>query len=195
MANLARVRTVWSGSAVTGGGVSTFYFDEAGSGWVASLNTFWTAVKPFCPTGITWTTQGSGDLINVETGELSGSWTDGGTSVVNTVGGNNWAAGAGARIKWRTSGLVGGRRVAGSTFICPVMIDNYDLSGQIKASTVITLSAAAQALVTASTHELNIYSRKVEGSVDPADDRAGEASPAISGECPPYVSWLRSRRT
>lgn len=190
MANLARVRTVWSGSSVTGGGVSTFYFEEAGSGWIASLNTFWSAVAPFVPAGVTFQTQFTGDLIDVSTGEISGSWTDGASSSsVPGTGNAAYAAGTGVRVKWRTAGIVGGRRVVGSTFICPIINSLWNTSGQISAGTQGTLQTAANALVTASGHVLAIYSRPT-----PARP-AGSAHPVIDATVPLDTSWLRSRRT
>lgn len=187
MANLARVRTVWSGSPVTGPGVSTFYFDEADSGFLAGVHAFWLALQSAVPSAVSWTTENTGDLIDVGSGVITGSWTDGVSSSVNGTNTNIYAAGVGARIRWRTSGLRGGRRVVGSTFICPMGNDSFDVSGTLSTSRVTLLQTAAGALLTPTTFTGQIWSKPTAGA-------AGQASPVISAQVPDAVSWLRSRR-
>jgi len=188
MANLARVRTVWSGTGVVGPGVSTFYFSEAGSGWVSALNSFWTALAASFPSTITWSTASSGDLIDVATGGLAGTWNDGtswsavGTSV------SQYAAGVGCRVKWATGGIRNGRRVNGSTFIVPIDGNKYDAQGTIGAAHVTTYQTAAAALVSHAGSELVIYSR-------PSGGQPGMASVVTNSSVPDQVAWLRSRRS
>jgi len=188
MANLARVRTVWSGTPVIGGGVSTFYFDEAHTGFVADLHNFWAALGIRVKTGVTWTTAPTGDLIDVATGELSGTWTDGVISIVNASSANNYAAGVGARISWPTSGIRNGRRVKGSTFVVPLTTDCYEADGTIGAAYLGTIQTAATNLLAASAGNQRVYSR-------PAPSLSGQANTVIDAVAPDKVSWLRSRRT
>lgn len=188
MANLARVRTTWSGSPVTGGGVSTFYFAETHSGFVADLNAFWTAVKNILYTGITLTTDNTGDLVDVETGALSGTWTDGSTSIVTTGATGVYAAGVGARVRWSTNGITRKRRVRGSTFIVPLGSTGYDAQGSLDTATITTLSTACTSLFTGSEGNMRIYTRPVSGV-------GGKASAVTGFTIPDRVSWLRTRRT
>lgn len=188
MANLARVRVTWSGTPVVGPGLSTFYFAEAGSGWMSSLGTAFTAIVNQFPVGITWSAQNTGDLIDVATGELTGSWTDGVGFSVNATATGLYAQGVGARCKWRTSGIRGGRRVYGSTFLLPLIGSAYDTQGTIVTGNLNGLQAAMNGIVTASGHELGIWSR-------PNATGPGQFSPVTSGEVPDQISWLKSRRT
>ena len=188
MPNLARVRTSWAGTAVTGGGVSTFYFAEAHSGFVADVTAMWTAMVLRLVTGMVLTTENTGDLIDIATGEISGSWTDGTTSNVATTGTGVYAAGVGARIRWATSGITNGRRVRGSTFIVPLTSGDYDSNGTIGGAALTAIGNGAGALFTGSEGNLRIYTRPVAG-------RAGAAHPVVGYTTPDKVSWLRSRRT
>lgn len=188
MANLVRVRTVWSGAPVVGDGVSTFYFDEAHTGFLADLHTFWAAVGIRVKVGVNFATANTGDLIDVATGELSGTWTDGSASSVSASGSGAFAQGVGARISWSTSGIRGGRRVRGSTFVVPLTVDNYDADGTLGAAYRGTFETAAANLVTAAGGNMRIYSR-------PGGGLPGQSNTVIGSSVKDTVSWLRSRRT
>lgn len=187
MANLARVRTLWTGNPVIGDGVSTFYFDEAHTGFVADVGTFWNSQKASFPAGITWTTPGSGDLIDVATGELSGTWTEAGTSAITSTGPGIFARGVGVRTIWRTSGIRNGRRVQGSTFLAPLVGAMFEADGSPAAAQLTLWRNTAATLVTDSGTNMKIYSR-------PSPGQAGQANTVISSDVPDKVSWLRSRR-
>lgn len=188
MANVIRIRTTWTGSPVVGPGVSTFYWEEADTGFVAKLNTFWTSLAGTIESGIALQTLNSGDLIDIPTGTLTGTWTDGGTSNVNTSSTGNYAAGVGARIKWQTSGVRNGRRVQGATFLVPLPVSAYDATGTLAPTTLTNITNAANALVLASAGKMRIYSR-------PSSTGAGVASAVVGASVLDTVSWLRSRRT
>lgn len=189
MANLARVRCIWGGLTVTGGGVSTHYFAESGSGWTADLITFYEAIKGLLPTGTTISVPGQGDLIDVATGEISGAWTDtaANTVVSNVAGG--FASGTGCRIQWFTAGIRNGRRVVGSTFIVPLLASSYMTDGALQASVRTTLQNAAQSLLTDSSQVMHVYSRPHKDQAD------GQTQEVTSPLAPNKVSTLRSRRT
>jgi len=188
MANLARVRAEWTGSTVTGGGVSTFYFDEAAEGWTSLLANFYATFQAFLPSGTTIKVLSVGDLIDVATGQITGSFTDGTDQTVSGNASGVWAAGVGARFVWTTAGIHNGRRVKGSTFIVPLAANEYDVLGTIKDSSITTMVGAATTLLGALPNAMKIYSRPVNGA-------GGQASTVLSGSMPDKVSWLRSRRT
>ena len=188
MANLARVRTVWSGSPIVGGGVSTWYFSEAHSGFLADINSFFTAIRTIMPLGLTWTTENTGDLVDVTTGALTGSWTDGSSSLITSTGNAEHAAGVGTRIRWSTTGITNKRRVRGSTFIVPLPASGYDPQGTIVTATLTALGTAATALFSGSDGNMRIWTRPVNGV-------GGAAHPVVGYSIPDRVSWLRSRRT
>jgi hypothetical protein len=168
--------------------VSTFYFAEAGSGWGASLNTFFDAIKTFLPLGTSQSYSISGDLIDVATGELSGTWTDGAGWTVTSSTNQPYVGGTGVRVVWATGGINNGRRVRGSTFLCPMNSGHFTADGNISSANAATIATAANAIVSASGHEMHIYSR-------PAAGRPGMSSAVISASVPVEASWLRTRRT
>lgn len=188
MANLARVRVVWSGAPVIGGGVSTFFVDEAATGFLSDIRGFFDAIDLTVTGGITWSFPSTGDLIDIATGELTGSWSETPAADVNSTGSGVHAAGVGTRATWRTSGIRNGRRVVGSTFIVPLHTGSYATDGTIDTATLTLLRNAADSLLTDIAGALRVYSR-------PSVGVAGQASPVISSNVPDKVSWLRSRRT
>lgn len=188
MTNLARVRVEWSGTPVTGPGLSTFYFDSAGEGWVADLVTFFTAVRAFVPTGAAMTVPSSGDLIDDASGELVGAWSEPGGALVAGNGNGTWPQGVGARVVWATDGIRNGRRVKGSTFIVPIVSSSFEGASGLTAGAQSGLGNAANALVTAQAGTMRIWSRPLPG-------QAGTSSVVIDGDVPDKVSWLRTRRT
>lgn len=188
MANLARVRVQWSGTAVVGPGVSTFYFDEGASGFTDDLADLFTVFGSYVPTGVAWSCDSSGDLIDVATGEITGTWTDPSGFVLTAGGSGTFAQGVGARIVWPTNGIRNGRRVKGSTFVCPLGTGVFDASGDLSTAIQTALYGAAAALVSARGTTMKIYSRPLPGN-------PGAASTVVAAQVPSAVSWLRTRRT
>lgn len=188
MADLARVRVNWTGAPVTGGGVSTFYVNQAATGFVADIRAFFEAIKNTIATGITITVEPSGDLIDVATGALSGSWSDTGAAAVVASAAGPVVGGTGVRVRWATNGIRAGRRVRGSTFIAPMGASVFDSDGTPSAALITQFETAADALRTALGADFQIYSR-------PSPSLVGQASTVIGSDVPNAASWLRSRRT
>lgn len=189
MTDLFRLRVVWSGAAVTGGGVSTFYASgPSAAAFQAAVKSFFTTAVVNMPSSCSVTVPNTGEVINDATGGFVSTWTGG--TVGNLIGTDPgvFAAGVGMRVVWNTSGTTGRRRVRGSTFLCPMGAGQYDSSGTINNSSRGTLEIAAQALVTALTPGLTIWTRAVGGS-------GGKSSTVTSATIPDKVSWLVSRRT
>lgn len=179
----------WSGSPVVGPGLTTFFTSNTGTaGFPADVKTLITSWAGNVPTGVTWTVPISGDLIDDGTGGLSGTWSvaSGGGTVVSSAAGS-FASGVGCRIRWGTDGVVGGRRVVGSTFVVPLAVGAYQSDGTILDSVVTALSAAAVTFRSRS-GGVKIFSRPIVG-------RLGSNSNVIDSSVPDKVSWLRSRRT
>ena len=188
MANLARVRALWSGEDVVGPGVTTLYFEESGSGFVADTVAMFETLKALFPIGTVITVPNDGDLIDVATGELSGSWTDAAAGPVTAPGSGLYAKGVGARISWRTSGIRNGRRVKGSTFLVPMVGTNLGTDGQWLPGIATQLNTAANALVADTSQVLCIYSK-------PGGGLPGQSSPVTSALATTAITWLRTRRT
>lgn len=197
MADLLRLRVVWSGSPVVGGGLSTFYHQAGGTVGIADdIVDFFTAIRNHFPAGITWNVPSSGDMITDTNGELNGTWSEPGTGgIVTSNGTANFASGVGGRVVWNTGGIYRGRRVRGATFLAPLVASVYPSNNTLDDTVVGSLQAAADALVIARPL-MTIWSRPVPESAPGAgDDTDGENNVITSARVPDLVSWLRSRRT
>lgn len=182
-----RLRVAWSGTGLVGPGLTTFYFAGASAN-PGAVKTFFTSIAAMCYSGITWTIPNSGDVIDSETGNLTGAWSGSGGGTVTGSGATAYVQGAGLRVRWDTAGIFRGRRVRGSTYITSLVTGTFDASGVPQASTRSTLQTAASALVTAAGGNLVVWSRPVGGT-------AGEANAVTSASVPAALSWLRTRRT
>ena len=188
MPNIARVRAIWNSAAVVGGGVSTFYFDEAASGFQAAVADFFQAIEASLPVGQQIFVPNSGDLLDVATGALSGVWSEGSGETIVGQDTQGYAAGVGIRVVWPTAGIRNGRRVKGSTFMCPIGKNSFEGSANIATATITLYESAASALLTSQGSDMKIWSRPRNGS-------GGQAFSVIGREVPDEISWLRSRRT
>lgn len=185
MATLNRIRVEWSG--LTGlPGISTFYVGSADSD-ISELVTFFTAIRGLFPSGLSWTIPSDGDQIDDATGALTGTWigTGGGTVTANAPG-LNYAAGVGARVRWLTPAVVGGRRLRGATFLTHLASTNYDAQGTILSAALTTIQTAATALATSGSPFM-VWHRPVNG--------VGGSSVAMNAAIvPDRVAWLRTRK-
>jgi hypothetical protein len=183
------MRVVWQGAPITGPATSTFYWTNGVAGSTTALRSFFNSISSVLPTTVTVSVLATGDVLNDANGALAGVWTDTAVSSVTGTDGTGPIDGVGARIRWITGGIFGGRRVIGSTFIVPIGRGAMTSNGQPDGTTQSTLQTAASALVAASAGNLLIWSRP---HVDTAD---GESNPVVGAIATGEVSWLRSRRT
>lgn len=191
MATLSRLEVTWSGTPVTGGGISTFYSSNSDpTAFYTAVRAFFVAVGPSIASGVTFSFSPSGDTIESTTGQINGSWSLTTPTAVAASGSSNWAMGVGTRVRWLTAGITRGRRVRGSTFLVPLGGNLYDGTGSIADATVSTLATAAVTLAAADSGSMRIYSRPT--SIAAAD---GVAHAVTGSDLPDRVSWLRSRRT
>jgi len=182
-----RLKVNWSGSGVVGPGLSVFHFSTGASNGPDAVYDFFNAAPLLYPSTVTITVPSGGDIVDVETGALTGVWDDPGQGgTVNGTNSGDFFAGVGMRVKWLTSGIVGGRRVVGSTFLVPIAAAISDTSGTIDNSTVTSTLSAANAMLAAEP-ELSVWSR-------PTPSRPGALSQVIATAVPDKTSWLRSRR-
>lgn len=187
MPTLQRMRVEWSGTGVVGPSVTTLYFADLSTTAPADVVTLLSAWPLAMPTGLTATVPSSGDTIDAATGEINGTWAIAGGGLVGYGGNGDFALGVGARIKWNTAGIVGGRRVRGSTFLVPLLGSVYSSTGTLDSSLVTTVESAITTFLASASSTLEVYSR-------PTATRAGVSSTVTSGSLPNAVSWLRSRR-
>lgn len=182
-----RCRVAWSGSPVVGPGLSTFYALNTSPGFPAAVRAFFASLTTLLYSGTTITVPNTGDVIDEATGAITGTWTDGAalTPVVGAASGV-FAAGVGMQVRWRTGGIVAGRRVVGSTFLIPTTTGAFDATGTPGSATITVVQNAADAYIAAAPFAC-IWSR-------PAPGRAGTDHLITSASVPDRPSWLVSRR-
>lgn len=198
MADLRRLRVVWSGFPVVGDGVTTFYTRSTDpTGFPGAVRSFFSSVAGLAFPALTITVPNTGDVISDVDGSLQGVWTDG-TAPAPVTGTNtgDFAKGVGAQVRWHTDGVVGGRRVVGSTFLVPLAGGIFDADGTLDTTYVTSVKTAADALIASQT-TLAIWSRPQparEGAHGTLPARPGSSNFVLASSVPDRVSWLRSRR-
>jgi hypothetical protein len=160
--------------------------------------TLYTALKNFVPTGMTWTIPGIVDTIEVETGNLIGTAAPGGGgTVVSSGGAVDYKPGVGIRMRWGTGGIVGGRRVTGTTFLVPSTSQEIP-NGVVQGTTIGTIQTAMAAYIANASFVPGVWSKPVEADstvTPPILHRDGAISEILTGTVSPNITWLRSRRT
>lgn len=188
MADIARCRVQLVGAGVVGASVMTFYHRAGGSGLPAAINTMLTTLVGLFPDDLTFQIPNTGDLLESTTGALSGTWASGAPSTVTGTQTVSFQIGGGVRTKWRTNGIVAGRRVVGSTFFVPASGGAFDTTGRVTNATVAAVDSAVAQFLLDCGGDLVIWSR-------PKGSRAGTIHPVITGQTQSTPTALRSRRT
>jgi hypothetical protein len=167
--------------------VSIFY-SLFGTDATAALGTYFNAVKAFFPTAVSWAIPSSGDVVDENTGALTGAWTGGTAATVTGTVAGAYAAGTGYYVNWITGSVRNGRRFRGRTFMAPIVVSSYDTTGTIDNSFLAQMQTAASALATAGVTV--VWGRP---SAPGASD--GVTHAVISAVVPDKVTSLRSRRS
>lgn len=186
MATIRRIYVPWGGIPALNPGVSVFYSSAAADA-ITDLGNFFFAVKALFPTGLSWTLPPVGDTIDDTTGAINGQWTSGSGGISVATGGTTaYAAGVGAYINWKTGAIVGRRRLAGRTFLVPLLGNNYDSNGTLTSGSLGVLAPAAATLAGAG--KLVIWHRPRPGGT------GGSSALVTAGTIPDQVTSLRTRR-
>lgn len=189
MVLMQRVDLEWSGSAIVGPGLSTFWITGGVDNEdIQDIKTFFETIKGFFPPGVTISYPFVGDVVESSTGVLASTWSVAG-STSPTVGGgpSPFAQGVGLRVAWQAAEVHNGHKVRGSTFIVPISSQFYNEQGQVAGQNLAVLSDAAALLRNSS--NIGIYSRPTKAGLP------GAWSKIVGSYVRPNVSWLRSRRT
>lgn len=197
MPELLRLRVAWSGAPIVGPGVSTLYAQGGvATGWGPATVALFTALRPYLPSGVFWDVPATADIVDEATGRLTGQYAiPAGGQVGANGGSSDYKPGVGFRMRWGTTGVVGGRKVNGTTFVCPVLSAEIP-NGQLQALTRTAVTAAMQTYIAAAGFVPVVYSPPVKNDPDPhARNRPGASSEIVSGTVATGMTWLRSRRT
>lgn len=186
MADLRKVPVTWTTGA-GGLGLSVFYSADPDD-VTTELGTFFNAIKAAFPGSVTWSIPSSGDTIESTTGILTGAWTGGTAASITATGGTSlYAAGTGGYVRWQTPLVIGGRRLKGRTFLCPIITDQYATDGTLNSTTLSGWQTAATTLATSG--KLVVWHR---GTVD---DPTGAAATVTAAVVPDKVTSLKTRRS
>jgi hypothetical protein len=187
MADIMRVRSVWSNFPGAPGYTDVYSRNTALPAMTNAVRAFFDAIKTLLPTGTNVQTLGSCETYDEATGTLTGSTSSTAPAVVTCTGAGSYAGATGAVVTWITSGFVSGRRVRGRTFLVP-LASAFDANGSLQTTAQSTLQTAASGLITAMSGDLVVWHR-------PTQFGAGSAHPVTSANVPDLAAVLRSRRT
>lgn len=181
-----RVNTVFSGPLVAGGGISRFYFDEAGGtpaqAHAAAVN-FWNAVDEVMSTQVAFTVEAEVELVDASTGAITGIESTDPYSASGTGSGDPLPPATQGLVRWRTGAFVNGREVRGRTFLPGMLESLNDSAGRPNSGALTVINNAAGNLIGDADSELVIFSRT----------RALQAT-VVSGQAWSQWAQLRSRR-
>jgi hypothetical protein len=127
------------------------------------MNTFWTAIGNYTPTGVVTTRRNTGRKIDEATGKATGVWTESTEQSVTGTGLGNWSAASGACITWHTNAFINGKEVRGRTFIVPLAGNTYSAVGGISSTVANAIQTAANNLRIALGQDLRVWARPFEG--------------------------------
>jgi hypothetical protein len=199
---VAIVRTEWDGTSGGPGltqmaliGGAEFTAANAQSA-VNAVRKFWQANVSYLPDELRLTVSPVVDIYRETDAELIGSVVAPVVPVqVIGISTQGYAGGAGIKLNWNTGVIRNGRRVKGSTFIVPIAMGAYGLTGTPLPATANTWNTAAQTLMadlTAGGTALAVWSRPLVK--DQVITRTGSLSGVLSGTLAPKSAILRGRR-
>jgi hypothetical protein len=142
----------------------------------------------YLPTGVVLSWTGSVDVMESTTGVLLFSVSI--TPPANVTGSATgaYAAPTGACVSWVTSGVVGGHRVAGRTFLVPLGQVGFENDGTLAPGVLTAVNSAASTLISAPP-EFVIWHRP-----DNFAAGNGSAHPVLASKITDKAAVLTSRR-
>lgn len=196
--DLLRLRVDLSGAGVVGPSVQTWYADSlTGLGMNAAVKALLTSLANNFPDDLTFTIPSAGDTIESTTGDLTGTWAASGGGTVTGTDSGAFALGSGYRLRWLTDGIVGGRRVRGTTFMVPCAGLMFSTSGRLVAASVTSINTAVSTFAGTMAGKHYVWSRPVPAHVKDGvsiPKRDGAASVVTGWNVPTTPTSLRSRR-
>jgi len=163
MVAMERIRVEWTG--LTGlPGVSTFYAEPTVPTAYAAVHGFFTGIRDFFPSTLTWTFPAFGDVVDDSNGALVGTWSTTPQASVTGAGPSTvHAAGVGCRVRWNTNGVSSSNRsLRGSSFLTALVSAYFDADGTINSTALSTIQTEANDMV--SSADFRIWTRPIGGS-------------------------------
>lgn len=210
MANLMRVRTVFTYGAGSPGLMTNYFGRSAGAADAAAAQVAVDRVRDalatsptLWPTTMTWSISGDVDVIEDSTGEIQDQLA---ATPRTGAGTSTFALGplpVGVLLKSRTDAYVDGRRLTGRTYFVPIN-SGSSTTASPNAGLMTAVTAIGTALLNAGLTNVEpyVWSRPREatevGPGRPAGParaaRAGSSAEAVSFSCSPKYVVLTSRR-
>ena len=184
MVDISRVRSAWTGFRGAPG-VTTMYFLDTAT-VVESLHAFWTSMAGDLPGDVVIQVEDSGDILDSETGELTGTWVSDPVDPVNGVGGSGYSAPSGLVIDWLTSTIADGKRLRGRTFVVPTDAGGTSSDGTPKDTVVTAFETYGATLIEEQSTSFVVWHRGTGTN--------GSVGLITSAHVPDMFAVLRSRR-
>ena len=160
--SVRRVRVVWSGDPTSGGGLSTFYFNDAvgtAAQNVASVATFLNATNDRRVAPCTWATEADVPTLNVGTGAIEGIVSTTPATGVGTAAGDALPPIAQGLLRLFTSQIVSGRLLRGRLFLPGAPESDSASTGGTSATYRSDYEAAAAALIADANSDWSVWSQ------------------------------------
>lgn len=161
-----------------------YFLDTATA--VESVHAFFTSLAGVIPTDVTIQVESTGDVLDSETGDLTGYWVADPAEAVNCTGDTPYAAPVGAVINWLTSTIGPHRRLRGKSFIVPICGANFDVDGSLNSTMQSTLKAYGDTLIEEQSTSFVVWHR--------GTGTDGTTGLVTSCAVPDIAAVLRSRR-
>lgn len=185
MVDVFQVRAVWTGF-IGGPALNTFHTGAEPTDLVPFFD-FYDAIKAGIPTNTTITVEGTGNILDEETGAVTGVWGPLTDRVIDCSGGGDYAGGVGITVRWKTTDFSTGRRLQGRSYLVPTVGAVFGADGLLDSSYRDTVQAAAQDMMEALDPEFGVWHR-------PVSDAGGNLVTVSSVQVPLTAAILRSRR-
>lgn len=204
MAEIARVKTVITGWAGGPGIMTHHFYKRTGLSWdtyagemVARCQALVEDVGNYLKDSITYTTEGTIDIIDESNGEIQ-------QTLAGTNGSQTGLADAlllptatGICVRWLTTGVVHGHHVQGRTFFVPLVGTGLQTDGTPDATLLGVFAAAAASFQGTGGEAVVpvIWSRPVTHATPTVPERPGTGYVITGAVVPDRYAVLRSRRT
>lgn len=193
MANVLRVRTVWTGFPGAPGYTNMFFDAASGDNAAATaaadvVTLFWQSLTTQFPSDVRWQVQSEVPLVDVASGQMVDQLTADTQPAVAGNGATQYSAPTGGIVDWVTSVFSNGRKIVGRTYLVPLGGNMYDGVGSLIPGALDAINQAAAALASTTPTSMMVYSRPTAGRP------IGQANAVTSVRVPDRACVLRSRR-
>jgi len=158
--SLRRVQVIWSGTAIIGGGLSTFYFnDSVGTAQqnATSVGTFLTSLNTLFASGNSWATSPDVATLNVGTGALESLTSTTPVTGAGSAAGDPAPFATQGLLRMYTSVIAGGRLLRGRIFI-PAVVEGSS-TGVPSGTYTTAVNNAAATLIADGNSDWSVWSR------------------------------------